>query len=69
MSDTPSTHVHPFYQHAEDAFRLLPSAIGELERLREAFRKADEDFLAVELRTMIARLDEVRALLAEGPQG
>ncbi|SFI33256.1 hypothetical protein SAMN02799624_00413 [Paenibacillus sp. UNC496MF] len=61
--------AHPYYRHAEQAFRLLPGAVERLTALREAFRAADEDFLAVELKTMIARLEEIRALLADGPQG
>ncbi|QHT61623.1 hypothetical protein GXP70_17705 [Paenibacillus lycopersici] len=69
MSNPSSTNIHPYYAHAEEAFRELPAAIGQLERLRDAFRQADEDFLAIELKTMIARLDEIRSLLAEGPQG
>ncbi|QHW34564.1 hypothetical protein GZH47_29735 [Paenibacillus rhizovicinus] len=69
MSKPPATHVHAYYQHAEEAFRELPDAIGQLERLRDAFRKADEDFLAIEMKSMIARLEEIRTLLGEGPQG
>ncbi|MFC4809575.1 hypothetical protein [Paenibacillus sp. GCM10023250] len=67
-ADQPRT-VHTYYQHAEEAFRLLPDAVARLAALREAFRAADEDFLAVELKTMIARLEEIRTLLADGPQG
>ncbi|NBD23419.1 hypothetical protein [Paenibacillus glycinis] len=64
-----STSVHPYYQHADEAYKLLPETSAQLERLREAFHKADEDFLAIELKSMIARLDEIRTLLADGPQG
>lgn len=63
------TSVHPYYRHADEAYGLLPEATAQLERLREAFRKADEDFLAIELKSMIARLEEIRTLLADGPQG
>ncbi|WP_219837468.1 hypothetical protein [Paenibacillus sp. R14(2021)] len=70
MSDNmPTTTIHAYYKHAEEAFNLLPAAAAQLTQLKEAFRQADEDFLAIELKTMIARLEEIRQLLAEGPQG
>ncbi|WP_236339201.1 coiled-coil domain-containing protein 22 [Paenibacillus plantiphilus] len=63
------TMIHPFYGHAEQAFALLPDAEASLVKLKQAFEAADEDFLAIELRSMIERLAEIRELLAKGPQG
>ncbi|MFC5648506.1 hypothetical protein ACFPYJ_05070 [Paenibacillus solisilvae] len=61
--------VHPFYEHTEPAFELLPAAIQSLTSLKEAFASVNEDFLAIELRTMLERLSEIHQLLADGPQG
>ncbi|GGD63359.1 hypothetical protein [Paenibacillus nasutitermitis] len=61
--------VHPFYGHTAQAYGLLPAALENLKQLQEAFDDANEDFLAIELKTMSARLEEIRQLLAEGPQG
>lgn len=69
MSDQPTTEVHPYYQHAIEAFRLLPQATTGLIQLREAFEASKEDFLAIELKHMIARLEEIKALFSDGPQG
>ncbi|MFD0710324.1 hypothetical protein [Paenibacillus sp. GCM10027626] len=61
--------VHSYYQHAEEAFSLLPEAIDRLQLVKEAFGRNGEDFLAIELRTMLERLEEIRLLLEDGPQG
>lgn len=61
--------VHPFYEHTKQAFELLPAAIQSLASLKEAFASVDEDFLAIELKTMLKRLDEIQQLLTDGPQG
>lgn len=61
--------VHSFYQHTERAFTLMPSAITNLTQLKQAFEETNEDFLAIELKTMIERLNEIQQLLADGPQG
>ncbi|MCQ6557707.1 hypothetical protein [Paenibacillus mendelii] len=61
--------VHDYYRHAEQAYALLPDTMNQLQLLKEAFGRADEDFLAIELRTMIDRLEEIQKLMAEGPQG
>ncbi|BBH19956.1 hypothetical protein Back11_13010 [Paenibacillus baekrokdamisoli] len=47
----------------------MPSAITSLTQLKQAFAAADEDFLAIELKSMIERLNEIQKLLADGPQG
>ena len=62
-------HVHPFYEHTGQAFELLPAAIQSLASLKEAFALANEDFLSIELKMMLERLNEIQQLLAEGPQG
>lgn len=62
-------NVHAYFAHADKAFRLLPAAADQLAQLQEAFKLADEDFLAIELKTMAARLREIRTLMEDGPQG
>ncbi|AZN41917.1 hypothetical protein [Paenibacillus albus] len=69
MSEQPITEVHPYYQHAIEAFKLLPAATESLVQLRDAFAASNEDFLAIELKHMIARLEEIKALFSSGPQG
>ncbi|RAP78275.1 hypothetical protein [Paenibacillus montanisoli] len=69
MSEPQSVQVHPFYKHAEEAFKLLPEATASLAKLQQAFNQANEDFLAIELKHMLARLEEIRALFSDGPQG
>ncbi|REE80115.1 hypothetical protein A8990_12269 [Paenibacillus taihuensis] len=69
MTDQPTNEVHPYYQHAIEAFKLLPAATDGLVQLREAFEASKEDFLAIELKHMIARLEEIKALFSSGPQG
>ena len=61
--------IHDYYRHAEQAYILLPDTIRQLQLVKEAFGRADEDFLTIELRTMIDRLEEIQKLMAEGPQG
>jgi hypothetical protein len=61
--------VHSYYLHAEEAYSLIPAAAEELSRLKRAFERAGEDFIAIELKSMISRLEEIRMHLAEGPQG
>ncbi|UVI32702.1 hypothetical protein [Paenibacillus spongiae] len=61
--------VHDYYRHAGKAYALLPGTIDRLRELKEALGQADEDFLAIELRTMLERLEEIRELMEEGPQG
>jgi hypothetical protein len=63
------TAVHSYYLHAEDAYSLIPSAAEALLKLKQAFELSGEDFIAIELKSMIARLEEIRVHLAEGPQG
>ncbi|MBW7473169.1 coiled-coil domain-containing protein 22 [Paenibacillus oenotherae] len=69
MTTNSKETVHPFYQHAEQAFALLPDTETAIMKLKAAFEAADEDFLAIELKAMIKRLEEIRQLLSEGPQG
>jgi len=61
--------LHPYYRHAEQSFAQLPESIEQLQLLKEAFAREGEDFLAIELRTMIERLQEINKLMEEGPQG
>lgn len=61
--------VHDYYRHAGKAYALLPGTIDKLRELKDAFGQADEDFLAIELRTMLERLEDIKKLMAEGPQG
>ncbi|SEM86773.1 hypothetical protein [Paenibacillus sp. OV219] len=69
MSDQPIPSVHPYYQHAIEAFKLLPAASDGLIQLQNAFAASNEDFLAIELKHMIARLEEIKVLFSSGPQG
>ncbi|MBW7457848.1 hypothetical protein ACFOLF_01310 [Paenibacillus sepulcri] len=69
MNNEQDMKVHPFYGHTEQAYGLLPAAEASLRQLQLAFEQVNEDFLAIELKTMAARLQEIRQLLAEGPQG
>ncbi|WP_308634259.1 hypothetical protein [Paenibacillus silvisoli] len=69
MTEPQSVPVHPYYKHAEDAFKLMPEATASLAKLQQAFQAANEDFLAIELKHMLARLEEIRALFSDGPQG
>ncbi|SFS62336.1 hypothetical protein [Paenibacillus sp. BC26] len=69
MTDPQSVQVHPFYKHAEEAFKLLPEATESLTKLKTAFETANEEFLAIELKHMLARLEELRVLFADGPTG
>jgi len=69
MTDEQDKKVHPFYEHTGRAYELLPAAVDSLKKLQLAFDAANEDFLAIELKTMTVRLQEIRQLLAEGPQG
>jgi len=61
--------IHPYYSHAEQSFAQLPATVEQLQLLKEAFAREGEDFLAIELRTMIERLHEINKLMEEGPQG
>jgi hypothetical protein len=69
VSSKQTVPVHSYYQHAERAYELIPAGTDSLKRLKQAFESANEDFLAIELRTMIERLEEIEKLLADGPQG
>ncbi len=69
MTKDDNRQAHPYFKHAEAAFAQIPPAAEGLSRLQAAFEEAGEDFIAIELKTMIARLDELRELLASGPQG
>ncbi|SDX78817.1 hypothetical protein [Paenibacillus sp. CF384] len=69
MTDHQAVQVHPFYKHAEEAFKLLPEATESLAKLRSAFEASGEEFLAIELKHMQARLEELRVLFADGPTG
>ena len=61
--------IHPTYEAAADAVVLLPDALAALERLKTCFTSAGEDFMAVDIKIMIARLQEIEDILINGDKG